>query len=114
MDLNTYEKEKVATVPSYANGASTIQVTNDGKYLTCYWKETRSEEDYVGDVNRFRIIPRLNCETGEWDTSLHHEFNDDPRYPDVGHPIINPVYENLLFFCHEGTTEDIPDRLWIG
>ena len=115
MDLKTNIKEKVAGKPKYGTALSVIQVTNDGKYMTSYWKEQRSEDDFINGYNRFRIIPRLDCETGEWDSeTLTHLFNDDLTYPDTGHPIINPVYEDLLFFCHEGTTEYIPDRLWIG
>ena len=115
MDLKTYKKTKVASKPTYGRNLSCIQVTNDGKYLTAYWKEDRSPDDFIDGYNRIRIIPRLDCETGIWNSdTLIHLFNDDLRYPDAGHPIINPVYENLLFFCHEGTTEHIPDRLWIG
>lgn len=115
MDLNTLEKRKVADMPSYASGLSVLSATNDGKYVSGYWMETRSELDYFNGVARHRIVPRLNVETGEWDsTSLHHEFNDIPEFPELGHPLINPEYENLALFCHEGTTEYIPDRIWLG
>ena len=115
MDLNTLEKKKIADMPSYASGLSVISATNDGKYISGYWMENRSELDYINGVQRHRIVPRLNVETGEWDsTSLSHLFNDDLRFPELGHPIINPEYHDIAMFCHEGTTEYIPDRIWTG
>lgn len=114
MNWRTYQKEKVADFPSGVNSGDFLEVTNDGKYLTCVWRETKSELDFVNGAQRIRIIPRLNCETGEWDTSLHKEFTEPVGSYDVGHPVINPVYENLIFFCHEGLAQNIHDRLWLG
>lgn len=114
INLNTYEKKLLATAPEERR-MSGIQVTDDGKYATFYWWEQADEKDFFNGENRIRIVPRLNCETGEWDTTtITHCFDDIPKHPNAGHPIINPVYENLALFCHEGRTSEIPDRIWLG
>ena len=113
MDWKTGKTKKVADVP---NGVSTsvASITHDAKWATCYWNQKREPEDMLNGVQRIRIIPRLNLETGEWDTSLHHEFDSQPDFPHVGHPQINPTNPDLMMFCHEGTTTLIHDRIWIG
>lgn len=114
MDWNTGETKKVAEVPSGVQ-TSVMQITDDAKYATGYWLQNLEPEDNLNGVNRYRIVPRLNLETGEWDTtSLHHEFDDQPEFPHLGHAQINPVNPDLMMFCHEGTTSYIHDRIWIG
>lgn len=113
MDLNTYKKELVSVVPNERK-ITGLQATDDGKYLTCFWYEQDSEDDWVGQTNRIRIVPRLNVETGEWDTSTIVKVFDSESYPHVGHPIMNPKYDNLVMFCHEGTTQYVHDRIWLG
>jgi len=113
MDLNTYEKELVSVVPEERK-ITGLQATDDGKYLTCFWYEQDSEDDWVGETNRIRIVPRLNTETGEWDTTTIVKVFESESYPQVGHPIMNPKYDNLVMFCHEGTTQYVHDRIWLG
>lgn len=114
MDWNTYEKRKIADLPPYAMTIDDgISVTEDGKYIGTKFKMDSDPKDYFNGIHRYRILARLNTETGEWDKIDSHEFDNVPQYPDVGHPIIHPYDENTLFFCHEGTTHYIPDRLWI-
>lgn len=113
MDWNTYETHKVGELP---DGVTTgvPSVTNDAKYATTYWIQAKEPADYLNGVNRYRIIPRLDLETGEWDTSITHEFDSTPDFPHVGHPNINPENPDLLMFCHEGTTQYIHDRIWLA
>ena len=113
MDMNTYKKQLVSVVPAERK-ITGLQPTDDGKYLTCFWYEQDSEDDWVGDTNRIRIIPRLDTETGVWDTTTITKVFDSADYPHVGHPIMNPKYDNLVMFCHEGTTQYVHDRIWIG
>ena len=115
MDLNTYETEVVTVCPEGTSGVSSIHVNNDETRLTVSWRESASALDYSYDesgnrVSRLRRIPVFNLETNQWDTRYSHEF--DAPYPQVTHILMNPVYKDLVFFCHEGTTTEIPDRLW--
>lgn len=113
MDWKTGHTKKVADIPEGVQ-TSVFSVTHDGKYATCYWTQKKDPEDVFAGVNRIRIIPRLNIETGEWDVSLHHEFDSQPEFPSVGHPQICPTDPDLMMFCHEGTTQYIHDRIWLG
>lgn len=113
MDLNTYEKQLVSELDP-CHRINVLQATDDGKYLTCYWVEQDSEEDFRGTENVYRVIPRLNTETGEWDNKTIVKRFENEQFPHAGHPQLNPKYDNLVMFCHEGTTTYIPDRIWIG
>ncbi|MBQ8525348.1 MAG: hypothetical protein IJ460_01310 [Clostridia bacterium] len=104
IDWNTYKKYIVCPLPDGCNDIGVMQVTNDGSFITGY---------YNGSFGDNRIV-RLNCETGELDVNLYKDFSYNPHTQGVGHPLINPEYPNLLFFCHEGPTQHIPDRLWLA
>ena len=117
INWRTYTRELVYSFGEEVSSISTLQVTNDGKYITGYYSGKYKNEKTAN-------IIRLNLETGEVDGKLYKEFDaDDPKYAyadgtsasmGVGHPIINPEYPDYMFFCHEGTTQNIPDRLWLG
>ena len=131
LDMNNYETTKVADFPQSGVNTNTpigtlrgepgmLHVTNDESKLSAEWGEGDQAIDYAwsADSNngaggytwRNRRIPILDIKTGQWDTRFSHEF--DQPYPLLTHVMINPVYHNLVFFCHEGTTQYIPDRLW--
>lgn len=93
MDWKTYKKKKLIASGMY----STMNCTNDGKYVSGY---------HAGKYSK------MNTETGEI-TARGMNFKYNPDSQGVGHPMVNPVYDNLVFFCHEGTTTLIPDRLWV-
>lgn len=103
INWNTYEREVASYYPSNVNSISTISVTNDHKYLSGY-----TTGNYGGNLTR------INLETQKLDGIYNKNFSaDNPDSLGVGHPIINPKYDNILFFCNEGTTTLIPDRLWM-
>ena len=114
MDWKTKNKKMIGKLPGGVTGGDGISVMDNGKYIGCKWLQKLDDEDYLNGVNRYRILARLNCETGEWYTERSHEFNDIPDAPSLGHPIINPVDENIMFFCHEGDSSIVPDRLWVA
>lgn len=118
MDLNTYNTKKVADMPEYVdltNNVMTIQTTNDGKYLTCYWKENLDEKDFMNGKTRMRKLVRLNTETGVWETDLLSKEFDDILAPEAGHPCINPENPELVMFCHEAAgSAFVEDRVWLG
>jgi len=98
MNWLTYQKEKTKAA-SYG----VINATNDGEWVSGYG----GEKNYVY---------RSNTVTGEVNTvnidSAYANWTGNSHSSGKGHPMINPVYPDLFFFCHEGSTEYIPDRLW--
>ena len=101
MDWKTYKKKYLSST-----WYGTMAATNDGKWLS----------GYGGSSN---MLYRTNTETGETDTleipkDILDRWKTYPVSAGKGHPMINPVYPELYFFCHEGTTTGIPDRLMLG
>ena len=103
INWNTYERELVTMLPDEVKDMSVIQVTNDGKYATGYYSGVDEGKRFV----------RINLETGKIDGEGYKDFSYNPNTQGVGHPLINPGYPELMFFCHEGRTQVIPDRLWL-
>ncbi len=100
MNWLTYEKEK-----TNARVYGTMNVTNDGKWISGYGgnsNEVRKSSTATGYEEAFYI----NNAKALWASN--------PISSGKGHPMINPEYPHLLFFCHEGTTDYIPDRLWLA
>lgn len=132
---NPSDRKKIAELPPHGSGGGVLNATHDGRYISSYYSAT-NVPDYVPEEPTERMIPlstegltpeefwqgrtrffRLDTETGEFDDWTISAKWDKTLWPDSsggGHPIINPVYGNLLFFCHEGTTTGIPDRIWLG
>lgn len=103
MNWLTYEKEKLV---NFTN--STMNVTNDGKYMSGY-SGKRTDLSTGASTG-----PDLTHVYDIWQkTTYLPDGNGNIGYGSKGHPMVNPEYPNLLFFCHEGTTEYIHDRLWV-
>ena len=103
IDWDTYARTLVCFLPKDCNGFSTLSVSDDGRYLSGYFTGSAGGN-----------LARLNLETGTLDKVYNKNFSEEnPESQGVGHPIINPEYPNVLFFCNEGTTDYIPDRLWM-
>lgn len=112
MDLNTYESEKKADIP-YGVSLTVPTVSMDEKYFAGNFMRSAEPDDFFEEDGRTRghIAARLDLETGEWDYSLQKIFT----YPThMDHQMVNPVYNNLIFFAHEGNAKLLDDRLWIG
>ena len=100
-DWNTGKKQKVGN-----RSFSILSVTNDGKYAS-------------GDATApdgQAAAARLNLETGEFETmTVNNQLKaSNSMSSGQNHAQINPGYPELQFFSHEGTTEYIPDRMWLG
>lgn len=78
-----------------------LSITNDGKKIGTYWK--RGEEWVVG------IVEVL---TGEVSVVAAPGFKEP--YPIANHSMINPRYDQLVFFAHEGRTDHIADRIYVA
>ncbi len=100
MNWLTYEKERLISQTN-----STMNVTNDGKYMSGYSGVRRSLTD--GKATSVNLAHVYNL----WNEITHVPEGEGHS---LGHPMINPEYPHLLFFCHEGTTNYIHDRLWIS
>lgn len=111
MNWKTYEKHKVCSIPEGFRLNGNITPSHDGKYFGVFFEPGSDEDDFYNGVERYRWFGRYSVEDDEW-TIQQHTFNFDDG-PSVGHPQLNPVYPNLMFFCHEGTANLIPDRLWV-
>lgn len=116
--MNIYSREEEKIGELYKNALSEVEsLHTDGhdRKLAVQVKETGSDRDIAisesgGSTRRCRRLAILDISSGEWDLNNTHEFPDGT--PQMTHIMMNPEYENLLFFCHEGTTALIPDRLW--
>lgn len=98
MDWNTYEKRKVCKTPI----TNYLLVSTDEKYAS-----GRS------GIQSGSQTGRQNLTTGEVEWVKHDFYSVNPNSMGIGHTNVNPGYPHLLFFCHEGTTTVIPDRLWM-
>lgn len=109
MNPDTREKVTIGTLPEcFTSRVILLQVNH---------AETRlSIEGYSNDLDRDEQerIPLMDIATGEWMLDYSYGF-DIPTYaPD--HMSLNPVYDNLVLFAHEGTGIDNngnQDRIWM-
>ena len=116
ISLDTYQEEVLTAYPPgiYGN-PSYIHVNNADTKLTVMFAENASPLDLeLGEAGtlerRNRRLPVYDIPSGTWDLRYTHEF--PAGTPHMTHLMINPEYDNLVFFCHEGTTTKIPDRMW--
>ena len=83
---------------------SIISVTNDGSYASGYYMGSGAD----------RTLARLDLKTDTIEY-LYKDFkSENPASAGIGHPQPNPEYPALEFFCNEGETTLIPDRLWLA
>ena len=97
IDWNTYEKYHVCDSPI----EEYLLVSTDEKYASG-----------TSNVQSFGKTGRQNLTTGkvEW---IEHDFSENPHTCGIGHTNVNPGHPEYLFFCNEGVTTKIPDRLWM-
>lgn len=104
IDWDTYEKTTLCKFSDEISGFGSLCVTTDGRYFSGY--------PYLNGEH-FAALVILDTKTGTICYEGEKDFSYNKDTLGIGHPILNPKYKNLLFFCHEGTTEKIPDRLWM-
>jgi hypothetical protein len=78
-----------------------LSITNDGRKLGIYWKRG---DDWV--------IGTAQVDTGSVTEVAAPGFQEP--YPIANHSMINPQYDHLVFFAHEGKTEHIADRIYVA
>jgi len=77
-----------------------VQTTRDGKFYTL-----------TGENDPYTIVLH-DVEKNEWQTMTFEDFFG-PGSNRTTHVMINPVYPNLILFCHEGGAKEDFDRLWL-
>ncbi|GBG06264.1 hypothetical protein PAT3040_00781 [Paenibacillus agaridevorans] len=99
LDMRTGDPRLIAKHPNGCAFLEPLSITNDGKRFGVYWAEAGKYA--VGTVD---------ASTGEVKTVIQPDFPEP--HPIANHAMINPVYANQLFYAHEGSTEQIVDRIW--
>lgn len=99
LDLKTEERRLITKQPNGCNFLEPLSITNDGKCLGVYWEE----------AGRY-AIGTVEAVTGEVNRVIQPDFLEPHAI--ANHAMINPVYAEQLFFAHEGSTEQIFDRIW--
>ena len=76
--------------------------TADGRYFN--WMEG------AHDGQRMKAY-RFDVQTGECILMADRHFSHP--FPDMGHAMLSPTDPDMLFFCHEGITQYVSNRLWM-
>lgn len=106
VDINTKEVKTLYTNEDYYADDGNMKmvapsITNDGKFVSVF---------IVGKSGNTKAIV-LNAETGEVRYSIEVGFARP--FHNVTHVMICPTDPDLLYFCHEGTTEYVSNRMWL-
>lgn len=99
LDMKTGNRRLIAKHPDGCAFLEPLSITNDGKRLGVYWEQAGKY-----------AIGTVDAVTGEVKTVIQPDFPEP--YSIANHAMINPVYTNQLFYAHEGSTEQIVDRIW--
>ena len=97
--FNTLTKAEHTVITK--NGINFPHITANGSHINLSLHEGGLDRGFVVDVK-----------TGESYEIMAIRF-DEP-YPIANHHMICPTDPTIMFFSHEGTTQYIPDRLWIA
>lgn len=110
MNLSTYEKEIIADMPSEQVYRCSFISVNDSETKLIL------PVNYRG-TNPPNIIPVLDIETGEWDTTFNVPAVSEDRKTALGMPIINPVKDDLVLVNNIIATDETgliaAPRLWL-
>jgi len=101
-----YTKYYLGKTPKTVSG---LHITNDGRYVNGYVKFGNSNHATRYDMQN---LDRSGYAKMDFQQASHF-YASNPYSSGIGHVQINPVDPDLSFFCNEGTTNYIPDRLWI-
>lgn len=99
-DIRTKKQEVLWTGKYELSGP--ISVSNDEKRVSVSW--------YYGDGTA--SVGQLDTETGVHQEVYRGGF--DAPFQDISHVMVSPEDHNKIFFCHEGTTQYITNRLWMA
>ncbi len=100
MNVETGKKRRMYSHP---NDLYFPHITNDGKFLNL-------EIHPANDCEPFCCL-RVNTKTDEAEILFEKRFQK-PLH-EVAHIMISPTDPNTVFFCHEGNTFYVSNRLWL-
>ncbi len=114
INLDTYEETVVVHMPDAFQDISLstsamLQVDFNETALTVSVRDAR----YFANRHLGGAVHQYDIENNIWKNifidDLARDYVTDYQYP--GHICQNPVYKNLIFYCHEGA--GVNDRTWI-
>lgn len=113
--LKTLAERTITTVPQGYN-VSTLSVTVDGRTLAYSIQEdipitTKTDKIYSDMAERFQKRPWSAVVTGHTDGTGWHEAIRIKKW--LSHTLINPLNENIILYCHEGSWGDVEQRMWV-
>jgi len=105
-DLNTHQKTLICSHPTGKSLYGVPSVSNDGTIMTVYWRD---------DENKVRNISKINTTNGTFTTIIDSAYVTsvfDAPNDTIDHPMVNPVYKNIFFYCRNGDATEVADRIW--
>ncbi|MCU6795983.1 oligogalacturonate lyase family protein [Paenibacillus sp. WQ 127069] len=100
IDLNTLKSWTVCELASGDYFGEPLSVSDDAAVLGVY-----------GMLGGQSFIGTVDVAAGKLTHQIAPGFARP--YEIANHAMVNPVYDHLVLFAHEGKTEHIPDRLWL-
>jgi len=113
--LKTLAERTITTVPQGYN-TSSLSVTVDGRALAYSIQEdipitTKTAKIYSDMAERFQKRPWCAVVTGHTDGTGWHEAIRIKKW--LSHTLVNPLNENIILYCHEGSWGDVEQRMWV-
>lgn len=113
--LKTLAERVITTVPKGYN-TSSLSVTVDGRALAYSIQEdipitTKTDKIYSDMAERFKKRPWCAVVTGRTDGTGWRETIRIKKW--LSHTLVNPLNENIILYCHEGSWGDVEQRLWV-
>jgi len=113
--LHTLAERTINTVPA-GYSVSTLSVTVSGKTLAYSIQEdipiaSKTDKIYSDMAERFQKRPWCAVVSGQTDGTGWHEVLRLKKW--ISHTLVNPLNENIILYCHEGSWGDVEQRMWV-
>jgi oligogalacturonide lyase len=115
VSLKTLAERTVTTIPA-GYTVSTLSITASGKALAYSIQEdipitSKTDKIYSDMAERFEKRPWCAVVTGRTDGTGWHEVTRQKKW--ISHTLIDPLNENIILYCHEGSWSTVEQRLWL-
>jgi len=115
VDLHTLAERTITTVPA-GYSVSSLSVTISGNNLAYSIQEnipitTKTDKIYSDMAERFQKRPWCAVVTGRTDGTGWHEVIRKKKW--ISHTLIDPLNENIILYCHEGSWREVEQRMWV-
>lgn len=111
VDIATKSQRVIYTLEDYEKGVKQLEevmITKDGKHISM---RTGIDAIHTGNPNQPAKFTVVEVETGKVVYSFEKSFA--PPFHHANHSMICPTNYKRVYFSHEGTTQYIPNRMWI-